>query len=118
MKHCALGLAAGFLLAGCQTARPLYFWGQYEPLIYQSYTAPEKAPPEMQVEKLKADLEKARAANLPAHPGLHAHLGYLYYQLGKFDEAQEQFEAEKRLFPESSVFIDQMLKQHSSAAKS
>lgn len=99
------------LLAGCQAARPLYYWGQYEGLAYQSYKAPEKASPEIQVEKLKEDLQKAAAANLPPHPGLHAHLGYLYYQLGKYAEAEKEFQAEKTLFPESTALMDRMLKQ-------
>lgn len=108
--------ALALLLAGCQTARPLYYWGHYEPLSYQSYVAPEKAAPQLQIEKLKEDLEKAKAANLPAHPGLHAHLGYLYVQTGRVDLAQQEFEMEKKLFPESAVFMDRVLKQPPSAA--
>jgi hypothetical protein len=99
------------LFGGCQNARPLYYWGHYETLAYQSYVAPGKTSPETQIEKLKEDLQKAAAANLPAHPGLHAQLGYLYYQLGKYDEAVKEFEAEKSLFPESAAFMDRMLQQ-------
>lgn len=118
MERILLSLLIGTLFMGCQTARPLYYWGNYEALIYQSYTAPEKAPPEVQLEKLREDLEKAKAANLPPPPGLHAHLGFLYYTLGKYDEAQTEFETEKHLFPESAVFIERMLQQHQTSAKS
>ncbi len=97
------------LLAGCQTARPLYYWGHYESLIYQGYAKPGKAPPELQVERLQEDVQKAAAANLPVHPGLHAYLGYLYYQMGKLDLAEKEFAMEKTLFPESAAFIDHML---------
>lgn len=99
------------LLAGCQTARPLYYWGHYEPLTYQSYANPGKATPEIQIAQLEEDIQKAAAAHLPVSPGLHAHLGYLYYQLGKLDLAQREFETEKTLFPESGPFIDRLLKQ-------
>lgn len=103
------GLLLASLLAACQTQRPLYYWGNYEALAYQSYTTPGKATVEQQIEKLKEDLEKAKAANLPAHPGLHAQLGYLYTQAGKGELALREFETEKRLFPESAKFIDSLL---------
>lgn len=105
----ALGASVALALAGCQTARPLYYWGAYEPTIYQSYVAPDKATPEEQARRLEADIQKAAAGNLKAHPGLHAHLGFVYYKMGRHDDARKQFEIEKRLFPESAVFMDRML---------
>lgn len=105
------------VLVGCQTARPIYYWGAYEAQIYQGYSSPGKATPEQQIETLKADLEKAKAANLSAPPGLHAHLGFLYAQAGKADLAVQEFETEKRLFPESASLIDSMLKRSKPSAK-
>jgi hypothetical protein len=107
-----VGVLLTLVLAGCRTpARTLYYWGDYETLAYQSYVAPGKTPLQAQVEMLRADLQKAAAANLPAHPGLHAHLGYLYYQLGMFDAARKEFETEKALFPESARLMDRLLRQ-------
>ena len=98
------------LLAGCQTPpRPLYSWGHYEELIYASYAAPGKVSPQMQVEQLEQDYQKARAGNLRVPPGFHAHLGYLYYQLGKLDQARQEFATEKADFPESAVFMNRLL---------
>lgn len=111
------GMTLAVFLAGCQTAKPIYYWGNYEALAYQSYATPGKASAEQQIEKLKEDLEKAKAANLPIHPGLHAHLGYLYTQTGKSDLALQEFEIEKKLFPESVKFIDGLLAQAKPAAK-
>jgi hypothetical protein len=102
-------LLAAVLLTGCQTARPLYYWGNYEPTLYLAYRSPEQAGPAVQAGKLEQDLAKAAAANLQPNPGLHAQLGYAYYQLGRIDAAQKEFAAEKALFPESAVFIDRML---------
>ena len=42
-------------------------------------------------------------------PGWHAHLGYLYFELGKSDQARQEFETEKANFPESAVFMDRLL---------
>ncbi len=105
-----LGLVA-LLLAGCQTARPLYFWGSYEPLMYNCYKSPDKAGPAEQVARLKADLARAAAENLPPNPGLHAQLGVAYVQLGNIEAAIGEFEAEKALFPESASFMDRLLAQ-------
>jgi hypothetical protein len=96
------------LLAGC-AAPTLYSYGQYEELIYASYAAPGKVSPEMQVEKLEQDYQKARAANKRMCPGWHAQLGYLYFQLGKMDQAHQEFLTEKAEFPESAVFMDRLL---------
>jgi len=96
------------LLTGC--AKPtLYSWGHYEELIYSSYAAPGQASPELQVETLEEDYQKARAVNKQMHPGFHAHLGYLYFQLGKADQALQEFATEKAEFPESAVFIDRLM---------
>ena len=101
-------LAIAALLTGC-AAPTLYSWGQYEELIYVTYSAPGKAAPEMQIEKLEQDYQKARADNKRVPPGFHAYLGYLYVQIGKVDEARRALETEKAEFPESTVFVDRLL---------
>jgi len=42
-------------------------------------------------------------------PGWHAHLGYLYYELGQRDQARQELLTEKAEFPESKVFMDRLL---------
>jgi hypothetical protein len=96
------------LLIGCATPT-LYSWGHYEELVYESYASPGKVSPQMQVEKLEEDYQKARAENKRVPPGFHAHLGYMYFQLGKLDQAQQQLETERAEFPESAVFIRRLL---------
>jgi hypothetical protein len=70
---------------------------------------PGAVSPEMQIERLEADYQKARAENKPVPPGFHAHLGFLYFQLGKLDQAKQELETEKAQFPESAAFIDHLL---------
>lgn len=110
--------AGAALFTGCQTHRPLYYWGNYEVALYQSYAAPQKMPPERQIEQLVQDEQKAAAANLSVNPGLHAQLGMLYFQLGKLDLARQEFETEKRLFPESALYMDRLLQQGKGEKKS
>jgi len=102
-------LGLPLLFAGCQSP-DIYYWGHYEDIVYVMYNHPDKVPPERQAEIMEADLQRAVAANKPVPPGFHAHLGYVYYELGKPDLAQREFIKEKTQFPESTVFMDRLLK--------
>jgi hypothetical protein len=86
-----------------------YYWGEYENLIYTQYQKPGAATPELQIEKMRADMQKAKSQNKPMPPGFYAHLGYQYLQLGKAAEARKLFTAEKKAFPESAVLMDRFL---------
>ena len=95
------------LLLGCST--PLYSWGHYEQQIYVSYMTPGGMPTETQVAELEQDYQKARAENKRMPPGFHAQLGYMYFRLGRVDEARRELETEKTEFPESAVLVDRLL---------
>ena len=111
MKFAALALAlAAALLAGCVTPPPpLYAWGGYEELIYSSYKNPGSVPPEKQIEQLEHDYQLARSSGRRLPPGWHLHLGTLYSQVGKGDQALQELQTEKAQYPESSVFVDRLL---------
>jgi len=111
MKLTPLPFAGALLLAlcGCQTKHYLYYWGNYESVAYLSYVKPAQATLQIQLEKLEEDVNKTAAGKGHAHPGLHAQLGYVYYQLGRTDDAVREFQAEKTLFPESAVFMDRLM---------
>jgi hypothetical protein len=111
MKSILLPAVCALLFTGCQTQRALYYWGNYETVNYLAYAKPEKATLEVQREKLEEDLENTKGRNLAVHPGLHAQLGYVYYQLGRMDDALREFLAEKELFPESTTFMDRMIEK-------
>lgn len=112
---------AGLILlfvSGCSHTqrKSLYYWGDYESLIYQYYHSPEKALPQVQISKLTRDIQKAQAINKKIAPGVHAHLGLMYSLLGQTESAMVEFEIEKRLFPESTVFIDGLMDRAKVAA--
>jgi len=65
--------------------------------------------PETQVAQLEQDFLKARAENKRMPPGFLAQLGYLYFQLGRLDQARRELETEKTEFPESAVLVDRLL---------
>lgn len=98
------------LLSGCATgSREMYYWGNYEDLVYKMYKKPGEATPEVQIERLNRDLEQAQAKGLAVPPGVYAHLGIMYAALGMQDKAEQAFLEEKFRFPESAVLIDGML---------
>jgi len=105
----AAAIAAALLMGGCATQPNLYAWGRYEDLMYTAYASPGSMPPERQVEALEQDYQQARANNQRMPPGWHAHLGYLYSELGKPDQARQELQTEKAEFPESAVFVDRLL---------
>ena len=100
------------LLSGCASkSLSLYYRGEYEDLIYRMYVTPGSADPMTQIAKLKEDISQASAAGKPVPPGLHAHLGYMHFLQGDMYAAVLEFETEKRLFPESAIFVDGLLRR-------
>lgn len=109
-KVLLLRLLASAAMAGCVHAPPtLYQWGSYEDQVYAMCTDGGKVPLESQLQNLEEDYQHIRASKGAVPPGFHAHLGYLYFQTGKADQALQSFETEKSLFPESTVFMDHLI---------
>jgi len=107
----ALGIAciAGFILGGCASgSQPLYYWGSYQPQVYQRLKG--ETTPEEQIGALEEDVQKARSKGLALPPGYHAHLGLLYAEIGKEDQVRQEFETEKTLFPESATYMDFLMR--------
>lgn len=108
----SLSLLCMSLLAGCATQQqPLYYWGSYQSEVYGHFKG-EKGPEE-QIQALEEAREKARAQGKALPPGFQAHLAMLYGKTGRTDRLVEHLEAEKVQFPESSTFMDFLLKKFS-----
>ena len=106
VKASAAMLAAG-VLAGCHTANPsLYQWGSYQPQVYQHFKGES---PNEQIAALEKDLQRMNTSGRKAPPGFHAHLGMLYSMVGRNDLVASEFQEEKRLFPESTTYMDRLL---------
>lgn len=102
-------LIAASLLSGCaQPQKPLYYWGSYQGQLYEHFKG-EKSPQE-EIAVLEEDASKAAAAGMALPPGFVAHLGLLYAQAGQLDKLAASLETEKQCFPESSTYMDFLLK--------
>lgn len=99
------------IFTGCASQKSLYYWGSYEYQIYQMYTEPGKAPPKQQLVKFEEDYQKSMSQNKKMPPGFHAHVGYLYFESGKLDQAFKNFEMEKLQYPESSIYMDSLMQR-------
>lgn len=103
-------LAAGLLMTGCANqSKPLYHWGSYQPQVYEYFKGDGNST-EAQIIALEAEMEKARASDAKLPPGYHAHLAMLYSKVGRMDQAKQEFELEKTLYPESASFIDYLMR--------
>lgn len=103
-----------WLLSGCaKSANEMYYWGEYEQLIHDMYVEPGKADAVMQIEKLTADIQKAESEGKQVPPGLYAHLGLMYISQGKTVQGEAALLEEKKLYPESRVFIQGLIERAS-----
>lgn len=105
-------VAAGILLGGCAAQRPtppLYQWDGYQPQVYEYFKG--KTSPQEQIDALEKALQTIRAKGNTPPPGFHAHLGMLYASVGNDQRAQQELQAEEQAFPESSTYMDFLLKK-------
>lgn len=106
-------LLSVLLLSACAAPnvhKPLYYWGSYQPQVYNHFKN-DSADPQQEIEALEKTVQQARASGDTLPPGFHAHLGMLYAQAGKGDQVRQQFESEKTQFPESATFMDFLLRK-------
>ena len=112
-KHRPL-LLAGLLavvLTGCANRpQPLYHWGSFQDQQY-AYFKGDKGPEEG-IQELEKIREEAKSRGKPVPPGLQAHLVMLYGQAGRTDLFEQNLQAERQQFPESSAYVDFLLKKN------
>jgi len=103
--------ASAMLLVGCaaSTTPPLYQWSGYQPQVYEYFKG--QSPPQAQIDALEKALQEIRAKGDTPPPGFHAHLGMLYASVGKEQQAEQELQAEKNLFPESTAYMDFLMKK-------
>ena len=103
-----LSLISAIALTGCAGHQTLYAWNGYEPQVYAHFKAQGKGPEE-QIIALEEGAQKAAAKGAKLPPGYHAHLGLLYLNTGRTNQAVAALNQEKAQFPESTKYIDFLL---------
>ncbi|SCB31911.1 DUF4810 domain-containing protein [Cupriavidus alkaliphilus] len=108
LRRAAFMSAAGsLLLAGCAAPKPMYQWEGYQAQVYEYFKGESK---EAQITALESGLQKIKAQSGSVPPGYHAQLGMLYLNIGKGDQMIKEFQTEKTLFPESTPYMDFLLR--------
>jgi len=106
----SLGLIT-LLMSGCGGKQPMYEYGEYSESFYNLKQNGDAEA----ISKWKTSLEEtielsnSKAVRIP--PGINANLGYLYLKVNDADKAISFFEAEKALYPESTVFMEKLIKK-------
>ena len=107
MFHKAASVAALAICGACATEKPLYTWDNYEETVYSSYNG--KKSPVDAIGKLEKDAARFSTSLKGAPPGYHAHLGFLYHQVGDVRKAHENFELERSKYPDSAKLMNRLL---------
>jgi len=108
-RLCVVAVITTSFSVGCATRpQPLYHWGGYQTQIYGHFKGDKS--PEEQITELEKEREIARSRGKPLPPGFNAHLGMLYGKTGRSDRLIENLNEEKIQFPESSTFMDFLLR--------
>ena len=116
MSHCKLVLLLLFLGAssiGCVNTR--YSWGNYEDTLYRHYRSPEEKAEYMG--KLTDIVMDAEQSGKLVPPGIYAEYGFALYEVGDFGKAVIYFEKEQKMWPESRVIMQKMIRNANSRQK-
>lgn len=107
----ALLLSCSFLSSCAPTQKPLYTWYNSEEVSYQ-YN--KKHTDELQAKLLEefAKMEaKQKGVRGVVPPGFYAEYGYTMISAGKRQDGIALLKKEIQLYPESSEFVNRILKQ-------
>ena len=110
----AVFVAVAFI-GGCAGPTTKYYWGTYEPALYQYYKTPAKVA-DLEVE-LSRVIQQAGEKGQRVPPGIYAEYGFVLQQQGKATEAAGYYEKEKQAWPESTVLMNAMLNSLAQARK-
>jgi hypothetical protein len=110
LKALAVALFATAVLSGCKTTEPLYYYGDYQQTVYSYFKGNETTASE-QIGILEEAIQTAAINGKAIAPGVHAHVGMLYFETGNPGQGASHFEQEKALFPESNVYLHFLIKR-------
>lgn len=114
MKKLILPACVLLTLSACKTTESLYYHGEYNKAVY-AYLKADDSSLDEQIANMQKIIQSAETAGKPVAPGIHAHLGLLYFDNGNVQLGEQHFEVEKALFPESSTYLDMLLKTRKGA---
>lgn len=111
MKKLCLAGVVLLALASCTTTTTLYSWNDYVDSSYQYYKQQTPESTARLMKTYEAMIKKPNGSRKTIAPGICSEYGYFLIQNGKKDEGVAMLKKEKELYPESTVFMDRLIKQ-------
>jgi len=99
------------MMSGCAGPKPMYEYGNYSESFYNLKKTGDSEAISQWKTALEESIEMSNAQAIRIPPGVNANLGYLYLKVNDADRAISYFEAEKALYPESTVFMQKLIKK-------
>lgn len=78
--------------------------------MLNSYLKSDTTAPIEQLTLLEEIQQKANSKNMQLPPSFYAHMALLYLENGKLDEFEKCLNTEKSIYPESSKYVEFLLK--------
>ena len=113
MKKVLISVLAvfAFLMSGCAGQKPMYEYGNYSETYYQLKQNGDTETTGKWKAALEDSIKESNEQGLRTPPGINANLGYLYLKVNDADKAISFFNVEKTLYPESTVFMNKLIKK-------
>ena len=101
------------LFAGCQKAQPpLYLWNNYVKTSSEyGMNGHEKKILEEHLLELKEIITQSNESKQRVAPGIYAEYAQMLFETNKTLKAKKYFLLEKETYPESSIFINRVIKK-------
>ncbi|MDR0574248.1 MAG: DUF4810 domain-containing protein [Tannerella sp.] len=112
MRNILFIMTGGILfLASCMPQTTLYNWGKYQEASYSYVKNNTDKDLEALLKEYQYMVDNQKGGKKTVPPGIYADYGYMLIQQGKVKEGLELMKLEMALYPESSVFIEGIIKR-------
>jgi hypothetical protein len=111
MKSVLTALLFTVILSGCQSTAPMYMYENYSESFYGLKKESGQESDVQWQTSLEGIISKSNAKAVRVPPGIYANLGYIHLKANNYPKAIEFFEQEKRIYPESTKFMENLIKK-------
>lgn len=98
------------VLVGACAPKTLYTWDAYDHSTYSYVKNTDEKSLDTMMKVYEMIIKNPRGTRLVPPPGVCADYGYLLLKMSKNIEGKAMLEKEIKLYPESKVFVDKILK--------
>ena len=96
------------LLTSC-APKMLYSWGNYDDISYKYLKNGDAKSTEQLIKTYQLLIDKQKGTRRTVPPGIYADYGFILLQTGRTVEGKAMLNKEIRIYPESKVFINNIL---------